>query len=302
MPANRGSTTQSRRNSSNVRRAGSASTVEDLYSRYFSSNGVAAGGSPSVSLPGIRGHRRHIRPGREAEAAVEADAAAADVAARAANTEAGAAAQSGDGGRGGETRRGGDAADSRDPTAQHTSDPTTTTTTTTSTSTSTTATATASSSNNRAMPVLRSGGPSGSATRRLSLQRLAETSDADHHADIDGEIEKLSAENRVLKASNAKKDAVIAAQAKELAQLRSALAAAALEAPSLEASRPTTAVNAVREEDEEVSAAAVSVDGTDAEHHAATKIQATYRGHRARNPAAAAANVALSQESDGHQS
>ena len=300
MPANRGSTTQSRRNSSNVRRAGSASTVEDLYSRYFSSNGVAAGGSPSVSLPGIRGHRRHIRPGREAEAAVEADAAAADVAARAANTEAGAAAQSGDGGRGGETRRGGDAADPRDPTAQHTSDPTTTTTT--STSTSTTATATASSSNNRAMPVLRSGGPSGSATRRLSLQRLAETSDADHHADIDGEIEKLSAENRVLKASNAKKDAVIAAQAKELAQLRSALAAAALEAPSLEASRPTTAVNAVREEDEEVSAAAVSVDGTDAEHHAATKIQATYRGHRARNPAAAAANVALSQESDGHQS
>lgn len=36
------------------------------------------------SLPGIRGHRRYVRPGREAEAAAEAAAAAADVAARAA--------------------------------------------------------------------------------------------------------------------------------------------------------------------------------------------------------------------------
>lgn len=228
-----------------------------------------------------------MRPGRAAEAEAEAAGAAADVAARAAadaGEGAAAAAPSEDG-------AGGEAGDS---TAR-------TSTTTTAAANNNTTTTSNNSNNTTTTHVRRSGASNtpGSATRRRSLQRLAETSDADagstpavyavddHHADLDAEFEKMCEENERLKVENAEKDALIAAQAKELAELRSALAAAALGAPSLEASRPSTAVNAVKEEEgggggDVTSTAAASLDGTDEEHLAATRIQASYRGHRAR--------------------
>lgn len=106
----------------------------------------------------------------------------------------------------------------------------------------------------------------------------------EHHADIDAEFEKLAKENEEFKAAIIAKDKYIATQAKELAELRSALAAASLNAPSLEASRPTTAAaaprtNGTKNDDDDVAA---SYTGTNEEHEAASKIQANFRGHLAR--------------------
>lgn len=213
-------------------RVGSASTVEDLYGRFFSSNGVAAGGSQlsprgsgANSLPEIQritSTRRHMRPGREANVvAAEAAEAAAAVAARA-EVEKGVYA---------------DAEpfvsvalfsnpvqNEQEKVARAASSPVVEATPT------------------PIAPGRRASSAPGAVARRASLVRLAETDDADagstpavhavdeHHADIDAEFEKLKNENSTLSASNAEKDATIAKQAKELTELRAQLAALMFEA------------------------------------------------------------------------